>query len=218
MKIEGIPGPGAKIYSNIVSISPVMKDFYRGVVDEVLSKVPAGRILDIGTGPGYVPIMMAKKSNNLEIKGIDISQAMVNIAAKNARKAGLSERLEFKPGSAGSVPFGDGYFDLVITTLSFHHWSKPVESLKEIRRVLTSGGEVWIYELQRDMTPEAKRQLRARYGWFLYLVIMYLVRLHSSMSVQEIRQLLSKLAAVFPQNRIEDRGHVIKVSLMKPKG
>ncbi len=54
-----------------------MKDFYKQVAEEVTSKVSSGKILDIGTGPGYVPLEIARKSVNLEIQAIDISPAMV---------------------------------------------------------------------------------------------------------------------------------------------
>jgi ubiquinone/menaquinone biosynthesis C-methylase UbiE len=215
MKIEGIPKPGAKIYSNIVSVSPIMKDFYQEVTVEVLSKLSSGKILDIGTGPGYVPIKIAENSDNLEIKAIDVSPAMVDIAAKNAQKSGLSRRIEFRFGRAGSIPFSDGYFDLVISTLSFHHWANPEECLKEINRVLKNGGEAWIYELRRDMTREAKIQLRHKYGWFLYLLIMYFVRLHSSTRADKVQQFLSLAEIGFSEKNVEDRGHVIKMRLLK---
>ncbi len=85
-KIEGIPNPGAKVYSIIVARSPIMKDFYREVGEEVSSKTSSARMLDIGTGPGYVPLEIARGSQNLEIKAIDISSAMVRIASRNIRR------------------------------------------------------------------------------------------------------------------------------------
>jgi hypothetical protein len=42
-RIEGIPNPGAKVYSIIVARSPVMKDFYREVAEEVSSRIPLER-------------------------------------------------------------------------------------------------------------------------------------------------------------------------------
>ena len=71
-RIEGIPNPGAKVYSIIVARSPVMKDFYREVTEEVSSKGSSGKILDIGTGPGRIPLEIARRSRNLEIEAIDI--------------------------------------------------------------------------------------------------------------------------------------------------
>ena len=215
LKIEGIPKPGAKVYSMIVARSPVMKDFYEQVAEEVSSKTSFGRILDIGTGPGYVPLEIARRSKSLTIKAIDISPAMVRIASQNAKDAGLSERVQFQYGSAASIPFGDGYFDLIISTLSFHHWAKPRECLKEINRVLRKSGEAWIYDLRRDATKEARAQLRSRYGWFLSFLILYFVRLHSSVTLQEVRELVSSSKIGFSKKGMEDRGIILKLRLVK---
>ena len=46
-KIEGIPKPGAIVYSTIVARSQFARDFYREVSEEVCSKAASGRILDI---------------------------------------------------------------------------------------------------------------------------------------------------------------------------
>ena len=211
-RIEGIPNPGAKVYSIIVARSPVMKDFYREVAEEVCSKVSSGKILDIGTGPGYVPLEIARRSQNSEIKAIDISPAMVRIASKNAKDAELSGHVQFQYGSAESIPFEDGYFDLIISTLSFHHWAKPRECLNEIHRVLRNGSEAWIYDLRRDPTKEARAQLRNRYGWFLSFLILYVVRLHSSVTLQEV---ISLSETGFSKKGMEDRGIILKLRLVK---
>jgi ubiquinone/menaquinone biosynthesis C-methylase UbiE len=215
LKIEGIPNPGASIYSTIVAQSPVMRDFCREVAEEVSSKISSGRMLDIGTGPGYVPLEIARRSENLDIKAIDISPAMVKIADKNAKDAGLAGRVDFKYGSASCIPFTDGYFDLVISTLSFHHWANPVACLKEVNRVLRNDCEAWIYDLRQDITKEARAQLRSSYGWFLSFVVLYFVRLHSSVRLRKVRELVSLSEIDFSEMSIEDRGIFLKLRLMK---
>ena len=214
-RIEGIPNPGAKVYSIIVARSPVMKDFYREVAEEASSRVSSGQILDIGTGPGYVPLEIARRSQNSEIKAIDISPAMIRIASKNAKDAELAGHVHFQYGSAESIPFGDGYFDLIISTLSFHHWAKPRECLKEIHRVLRNGGEAWIYDLRRDPTQEARAQLRNRYGWFLSFIVLYFVRLHSSVGLQDIQEVISLSEIGFSEKTMDNRGIILKVRLLK---
>jgi ubiquinone/menaquinone biosynthesis C-methylase UbiE len=215
LKIEGIPGPGAKVYSTIVAGSLIMQDFYREVTGEIASKVPSGRILDIGTGPGYIPIEVARASQNVEVKAIDISSAMVMIARQKAEDAGLSQRVQFEYGSAEHIPYGDGYFDLVVSTLSFHHWANRIECLKEMHRVLKVGGEAWIYELRKDTTPEAKKQLKDRYGRFVSFIVLYSVRLHSAMSLQEFEKITLLPQLGFSEMTIEDRGLALKLRLVK---
>ncbi len=214
-KIEGIPRPGAIVYSAVVAKSPVMQDFYHIVAEEVLSKISSGRILDIGTGPGYLPLEIGQKSKDIEIKAIDISPAMVEIARRNAREIGLQERVEFLFGSADNMPFTEGYFDLIVSTGSFHHWAEPEACLKEIYRVLKNGGEAWIYDLRRDISKEARLEARRRYGWLLSSLFLYVVRLHSSIGAKEVQELLSSPELYFSSKRVEDRGVILKQALQK---
>lgn len=214
-EIEGIPGPGALVYSIIARKSPIMQDFYRMVIEDVLSKTPSGRILDVGTGPGYLPLQLAQMSSGLEIKAIDISPAMVEIARKNAQQMGLSGRVEFVLGSAEKMPFEQEHFDLVVSTGSFHHWAHPRECLKEVHRVLKRGGEAWIYDLRRDISREATLETRKRYGWLLSSVFLYLVRLHSSVRLDEVQELLSSPELDFSSKRVLDRGIILKQELKK---
>jgi len=213
--IEGIPGPGAKVYSNIVAKSPIINDFYREVAREVIAKVRSGTILDIGTGPGYVPIDIALSAPGLEIKAIDISTAMVDIANKNAREAGVSEHVQFKFGSAEKIPFEDNSFDLIISTLSFHHWARPENCFLEILRTLKPGGEAWIFEIRKDVPEEAKQKLRKDYGWFLSFLVLYVARTHSSVKLQRFKDLHSLCKLGFSKVETEDNGITISLRMLK---
>jgi ubiquinone/menaquinone biosynthesis C-methylase UbiE len=215
LNIEGIPGPAAKIYSTVVAKSLNINDFYRDVAREVTTKLSTGTILDIGTGPGYVPIDIARESSSLEVKAIDISPAMVAIASKNAQKAGLERRVQFKFGSAEKIPFEDKSFDLIISTLSFHHWAKPEKCFQEIYRALKPGGEAWIYEIRQDVPEEAKQQLRKSYGWFLTFLVLYVVRLHSSVRLQRFKELCTVCKDNFSKIETEEKGITMKLRMVK---
>jgi ubiquinone/menaquinone biosynthesis C-methylase UbiE len=213
--MEGIPGFAANVYSALVSKSPFIKDFYSAVVNEVCAKLVSGRLLDIGTGPGVIPLEIARKSASLVINAIDISPAMVEIAGKKAGEAGLSGRVNFQYGSAEKIPFEDSSFDIVLATLSFHHWAKPFECLKEVQRVLKTGGESWIYEIKWDMTQEDKQQLKKKYGWFLSFLIVNFIRGHSSISLRKIQQVQSYKDIGFSEIVAEDKGAFVKLRLIK---
>jgi len=83
----------------------------------------------------------------LTLTGVDISDAMVERAARRAAGAGLSERVRFEVGDVGALPLSDREFDGVVSTLSLHHWPDPARGLAEIYRVLRPGGEARIYDL-----------------------------------------------------------------------
>ncbi|HEY3421706.1 MAG TPA: class I SAM-dependent methyltransferase [Methanocellaceae archaeon] len=168
---EGIPFPLSRVYS-LVTLSGIIKDFYSTVANQVLGHLGSGRVLDVGTGPGRLPLIIASKNKYIRVTGVDLSPDMVKIASKKAAKKGL-ENLDFKVGNASSLPFREGEFDLVISTLSFHHWKGPEAALEEIHRVLREGGEAWIFDMPRRMDAETLNYLKQRYGfmasYFLYL-------------------------------------------------
>jgi ubiquinone/menaquinone biosynthesis C-methylase UbiE len=161
---EAIPFPFSRIYSFITSSKMIM-DYYRSVASQVLVRLPAGRILDIGTGPGRLPTIIASRNKYVTVTGLDLSPDMVKIASLMASREGLTN-VDFKPGNAGQLPFGDLEFDLVISTLSFHHWKEPEAAFGEIYRVLRVGGEAWIYDIPRKVNPQVWKDLKKRYGFF----------------------------------------------------
>lgn len=123
------------------------RGFYSLVAEDVLSQAPAGEILDVGSGPGRLAVLLAKMDPRVDVTGVDISPEMVAKASRRAAKAGLAERVHFAEGEVESLPFADDRFAAVVSTFSLHHWSYPVGGLQEIHRVLKPGGRALIYDL-----------------------------------------------------------------------
>ena len=98
--------------------------------------VPEGKILDIGTGTGRIPIKIAQKCPQYLITAIDLSNNMLKIANENKRKYGVKDHIEFQYGDAKKVHFDDDYFDIVLSNVTFHHIANPLPALKEANRVL----------------------------------------------------------------------------------
>ena len=90
--IERIPGPFAAIYEKAARL--VIAKYYSQVAGEVVSCLREGLVLDLGTGPGYLPIEIAKKAPLIRCDGIDLSRKLIRLARKNARKEGT-----FKSGT-----------------------------------------------------------------------------------------------------------------------
>ena len=109
-----------------------------------------GRVLDIGTGSGLLAIELAKQSgNDLAITGIDISNNMIMQAIRNARAAGVQDKISFINSTASRLPFNAGAFDIVISYASLHHWLYPVTVFNEIERVTKKDGFIIIRENKR---------------------------------------------------------------------
>lgn len=187
---ESIPYPLSRVYVALTGTS-LFQDFYRIVARQVLEKLKAGRVLDIGTGPGRLPVLLANEGRLLQVTGLDLSAEMVRIATQEAQRRGL-KNVSFRQGSAAELPFPDAEFDLVVSTLSFHHWKQPEKALDEIYRVLREGGEAWIYDVPRVMDRAAWQYLQRKYG----LLRAWLFRLHAFeepfYKVEEVEQLASE--------------------------
>jgi SAM-dependent methyltransferase len=127
--------------------SAMLPGMYDRVTRDVISACPGGRVLDVGCGPGRLDVRLGEMAPSLDVTGVDIDPAMVSRAAVHATDAGVLGRVLFEVGSAGDLPFPEGRFDLVISTLSLHHWPDPVRGLAEIHRVLKPGAEALIYDV-----------------------------------------------------------------------
>jgi SAM-dependent methyltransferase len=97
-------------------------------------------IVDVGSGPGDVPLELGFRLPAARILGVEPSAAMRELSRARGVVA-LDGRAEALPLEAGSV-------DLVISTLSSHHWDDPVAAYREIDRVLRPGGQARIYDVR----------------------------------------------------------------------
>jgi ubiquinone/menaquinone biosynthesis C-methylase UbiE len=112
---------------------------------------PGGKVLDIGTGPGFVAIAVSRLlvENSYKVVGLDLSPAMLTLAAGNARQKGLNGMLTWREGDAKAMPFEDNEFDFVVCNDSLHHWEDPLPVLDEIARVLKDDGQCIIQDSKR---------------------------------------------------------------------
>jgi ubiquinone/menaquinone biosynthesis C-methylase UbiE len=212
--IEKIPNFAAWVYALIARKNPCLRDAHIEIAKEICAKVSSGRVLDVGTGPGYLPFEIAKRAPGVEITGIDLSSAMVEMAIRKSRELGFFQRVKFQVASAGSLPFEQGYFDLAVSSLSLHHWLKPAEYLKEISRVLKENGKVYIYELRKNIPKEVRAQLQKKYGWLLAFIFVKVARIHS-ISLGEAERIISSLGAEFSGKSVREEGVLLKFEMIK---
>lgn len=99
----------------------------------------AGRIMEIGCGTGYAMLNLGLAGALDEAWGCDISQGMLDVCQENADRLGIKVHLE--QADAESLPYEDGYFDMVIGHAVLHHLPDLDVSFREIQRVLKPGGK-----------------------------------------------------------------------------
>jgi len=116
-----------------------------GLMAREIADVAQGVLLDIGTGPGIVPLEIGEILPSLQIVGIDVSPAMIAIAQKNVEDSRLTN-VTFRVMNGNALAFADNSLDMVISTDALHHWKRPVMVFDEIYRCLKPGCEAWVYD------------------------------------------------------------------------
>ena len=150
---EGIDDPAAaRAYGQIMRL-PHVALLRRFVARRATDLVAAGEAADLGCGPGYLAIELARWAPELHVTGVDLSDAMLTQAIVNARLAGVAHQTDFRTADAAALPFPDASLDLVVSTLSLHHWDDPVPIFNEVARVLRPGGAFLLFDLRRDLGP-----------------------------------------------------------------
>src|SRR6185436_3677819 len=121
----------------------------RVAADVAALRLPAGaHVLDVGTGPGRLPVEIARHSPQVWVTGLDVSPRMIE-AAKAAIEPG--QQVVAEVGDVAKLPYRDGSVDLIVSTLSQHHWPDRAAAIAELARVLAPGGRIWIYDLRRAL-------------------------------------------------------------------
>src|SRR5262249_60382066 len=112
------------------------------------------RVLEVGCGPGRLAIRLARQ-HGLDVTGLDLDPAMIQRARANAAHPGNGDQRwpSFLVGDVAALAFPDRSFDLVVSTLSMHHWADPAAGLAEIGRVLRPGGRALIWDFRPGARP-----------------------------------------------------------------
>jgi ubiquinone/menaquinone biosynthesis C-methylase UbiE len=169
---EAIPWPGTVFY-NKLSRTSIFQESYKVLAKDIISYCDVGRILDIGTGPGWLLIQLQRLSPILRLYGIDASPSMVEKAHKNLIEQRLTGEIEIQIGSADQIPFDDNFFDCVVSTGSLHHWKDPVAALNEMYRVLKPEQYALVYDIVSD-TPKSVLQEAGRSFGRLRVLLLWI--------------------------------------------
>jgi len=108
-----------------------------------LDIAPQDSVLDVGCGGG-ANIKRLLQSTAGNVYGLDYSALCVEKSSRCNAKAIAEKRCEIKEGSVSAIPFGDNLFDIVTAFETVYFWLDSRESLKEILRVMKSGGTFFI--------------------------------------------------------------------------
>jgi len=112
------------------------------------------RVLDVGCGSGSLAVAVAMTAPDCTVEGIDswgsdweYSQQQCE---RNARAAGVSDRVTFRQQSAAALSYPNASFDTVVSCLTFHEvrdGPHPTDAIVETLRVLRPGGRFVFLDL-----------------------------------------------------------------------
>jgi SAM-dependent methyltransferase len=148
----GILMGDAVVYDTLSRL--LLGSLVRRIAGDVAAVAPAGaRVLEVGCGPGQLSVRLARQ-HGLEVTGLDLDPAMIARAQANTDRPGTGERRpSFLVGDVAALAFPDRSFDLVVSTLSMHHWADPAAGLAEIGRVLRPDARALVWDFRPGVRP-----------------------------------------------------------------
>jgi ubiquinone/menaquinone biosynthesis C-methylase UbiE len=141
-----------RIYDPVVALTSRERRFKELLVEQA-APAPVQRILDLGCGTGTLAIQVKRREPDAEVVGLDADPAMLSQAREKAERAGVE--LTLTEGFSNELPFEDGSFDRVLSTLFFHHLDPEPkrQTAREIARVLRKGGELHVADWGKPSDP-----------------------------------------------------------------
>lgn len=118
----------------------------------------SGKVLEIGCGGGAMTRAIKRYRPDLEVHGWDLSSSALSVAAKTGGEVG------YGAGDAHRLPIADDTYDAVVMLDVLEHLPNPQSALKEVRRILASGGRFHLYCPLEGDTRNLHGLLR-RLGW-----------------------------------------------------
>lgn len=136
-------------------LTPVYDPVLRRMMPEVALKqrliaqaqIAAGqRVLDLGSGTGTLTIMVKQNCPGAEVAGLDGDPQV--LARARAKAAAAGEVIRFDQVLATALPYADGVFDRVLSSLMLHHLTTDDKqaAIAEAWRVLSAGGELHVLD------------------------------------------------------------------------
>jgi demethylmenaquinone methyltransferase/2-methoxy-6-polyprenyl-1,4-benzoquinol methylase len=145
--------------NHILSLS--IDKIWRRRVVRAVRRLGAKEIVDIATGTGDLAIAMARKIEGSTICGIDLSPQMLAVAEQKVAKAQLSDRITLMEGNAEHLTLDSQSTDAVTIAFGIRNFENKELCLKELCRVIRTGGHLVILEFSNPKNRVV--------GWFYRL-------------------------------------------------
>ena len=128
----------AALYDLIVKLIPV----WRNWISQAISPVCGPRVMEISFGTGY---LLTEYADRYESYGIEYNRELVRIAKRNLDEKGV--HAEIQQADVENLPYRDGVFDTLVTTMSFTGYPDGAKAMKEMHRVLKGRGRLILIDI-----------------------------------------------------------------------
>ncbi len=139
----------------------------QGFVDRFRTCFPravAGTMVDLGCGPGDIPVRFARALPDFTITAVDGSESMIALARQAVRTAGVEDRVRPRCARLPMLPLPLQSFDAVVSNSLAHHMPDPYLFWNEIVRLGKPGAAVLIMDLLRPESPERAHEIVEQYS------------------------------------------------------
>jgi SAM-dependent methyltransferase len=135
-------------------------------VDARLQSAPPARVADVGCGVGWSTIALARAFPKARVEGIDLDEASIADARRNADEAGMGDAVSFQVRDAAD-PATRGAYDLACIFEALHDTPRPAEVLAALREMLGPEGSVLVADerVADSFTAPGDEIERMMYGW-----------------------------------------------------
>ncbi|HTM26946.1 MAG TPA: class I SAM-dependent methyltransferase [Vicinamibacterales bacterium] len=144
-----LPAAGHDVF--LPFYDPIMRLFgghaaLRRLIDQAALR-PRCAVLDVGCGTGTLAVLIGRVHPGVDVIGVDPDPKALARAERKAARARVAVR--FERAFADALPFADGAFDRVFSSMMFHHVPKEDKAgaLADIRRVIRPGGRLEFLDL-----------------------------------------------------------------------
>lgn len=143
---EHIPTWAASTYTKLAEAYG--RPYYEKVADAAAEHATraSGRVLDAGTGPGILPVEIARRTEGIRVDAVDYTEPLVRSGQRRAARHDIANRVSFLVADVHTLPFEANSYAFITCTGVLHGLDDPARALTELYRVLAPGGVVWAFD------------------------------------------------------------------------
>jgi len=136
-------------------------------VERLLARIgpcDAALAVDLGTGPGDIPLRLVSQRPDWHVVAVDVSGPMLACARQAADQTGLDVVPDWVQVDAKRLPFRSGTFDVVFSNSILHHITDTAPFWAEVKRIAKPGAYAMLRDLARPDSEDAAAAIVEKYS------------------------------------------------------